>query len=138
AAGAIRIEADRPGPGLIVQTSPFLRVDLAADRAPLQEQLQNPAGSLERAGVPVEIGPSEAQVLWGKLVRLNALACTTSAANRPVGFIRSDPKWRTALVGCIEEASAVAHAEGAEIDPSRAVAELDEAHAELGSSMQRD
>jgi 2-dehydropantoate 2-reductase len=31
AAGTIRIEADRPSPARIVQTSPFLRVDLAAE-----------------------------------------------------------------------------------------------------------
>ena len=71
-------------------------------------------------------------------MRLNALACTTSAADRPVGFIRSDPQWRAALVGCIEEGAAVGNADGAEIDPAARLAELDEAHPELGSSMQRD
>ncbi|MHB8656761.1 MAG: ketopantoate reductase family protein [Solirubrobacteraceae bacterium] len=84
------------------------------------------------------MGPSEAQILWSKLVRLNALACTTSAADRAVGFIRSDPQWRAALIGCIEEATAVANADGARIDPARRLAELDDAHAELRSSMQRD
>jgi 2-dehydropantoate 2-reductase len=93
---------------------------------------------LERAEVPTEVGPSEAQVMWSKLVRLTALACTTSAADRPVGFIRNDPEWRAALVGCIEEAAAVANADGAQIDPAAGLAELDDAHAELGSSMQRD
>ncbi len=138
AAGTIRIEADRPSPGRIVQTSPFLRVDLAAEHTELSEPLKSLADALERAGVPAEIGPSEAQILWSKLVRLNALACTTSAADRPVGFIRSDPEWRAALVGCIEEGAAVANADGAQIDPAARLAELDDAHAELGSSMQRD
>jgi 2-dehydropantoate 2-reductase len=41
-------------------------------------------------------------------------------------------------MGCIEEAAAVASADGAEIDPAARLAELDEAHAGLGSSMQRD
>jgi 2-dehydropantoate 2-reductase len=72
------------------------------------------------------------------LVRLNALACTTSAADRPIGFIRSDPDWRAALIGCIEEASAVANVDGAEIDPAARLAELDDAHEGLRSSMQRD
>jgi 2-dehydropantoate 2-reductase len=71
-------------------------------------------------------------------VRLNALACTTSAADRPIGFIRSDPEWRGALEGCINEGAAVANADGAHIDPAARLAELDDAHAELGSSMQRD
>jgi 2-dehydropantoate 2-reductase len=138
AAGTIRIEADRPEPGRIVQTSPFLRVGLAADDPALAADLRAVADILERAGVPAEIGPSEVQVLWSKLVRLNALACTTSASDRPIGFVRSDPGWRAALVGCVEEAAAVANADGADIDPAARLAELDEAHASLGSSMQRD
>ena len=71
-------------------------------------------------------------------MRLNALACTTSACDRPIGFIRTDPQWRAALASCIAEAAAVANAEGADIDPAARLAELDAAHPELGSSMQRD
>jgi len=138
AAGTIRIEADRPAPGRIVQTSPFLRVDLASDRPGAVPRLERLAATLERAGVPARIGPSEAQILWSKLVRLNALACTTSAGDRPIGFIRSDPEWRAALEGCLAEGAAVARAEGAEVDAATPLAELEEAHAELGSSMQRD
>ncbi len=138
AAGTIRIESDRPQPAKIVQTSPFLRVDLAADDGDLRPQLEAVVGALQQADVPAEIGSSEAQILWSKLVRLNALACTTSAADRPIGFIRSDSGWRTALIACIEEAAAVANADGAQIDAGARLAELDEAHPELGSSMQRD
>jgi 2-dehydropantoate 2-reductase len=138
AAGTIRIEADRPTPGRIVQTSPFLRIDLAADDAALQPCLGRVAEMLAGAGIPAEIGPGEAQILWSKLVRLNALACTTSASDKPIGFIRRDPEWRAALIGCIEEAAAVANADGAHIDPARRLGELEDAHAELGSSMQRD
>jgi 2-dehydropantoate 2-reductase len=138
AAGTIRIESDRPQPTMIVQTSPFLRVDLAAGDATLNPRLEALRATLERAEVPATIGPSEAQILWSKLVRLNALACTTSAADRPIGFIRTDPEWRAALIGCIEEAAAVAGADGAQIDPAARLQELDDAHPELGSSMQRD
>jgi 2-dehydropantoate 2-reductase len=138
AAGVIRIESDRPAPGRIVQTSPSFRVDLAADDPALTQALERLAATLERAGVPTRIGPSEQQVLWSKLVRLNALACTTSAADRPIGFIRSDPDWRSTLRLCIAETAAVANADGARIDPAQPLAELDEAHPELGSSMQRD
>jgi 2-dehydropantoate 2-reductase len=138
AAGTIRIEADRPRPAEIVQTSPFLRVDLAADHQRPRAALPELAASLERAGVPARVEESEKQILWSKLVRLNALACTTSACDRPIGFIRSDPEWRAALVGCIEEAAAVAGADGASIDPAARLAELDDAHPGLGSSMQRD
>lgn len=138
AAGAIRIESDRPQPARIVQSSPFLRVDLAADDRGLLPALEQLAAVLEDVQIPAEVGRSEAQILWSKLVRLNALACTTAAADRPIGFIRSDHAWREALVACIEEAAAVANADGADIDPTARLAELDQAHPELLSSMQRD
>ena len=138
AAGTIRIESDRPATGVVVQTSKFLRVDLAAED-PAAEALLGPlAERLDAAGIPVRIGPSEAQILWSKLVRLNALACTTSATDRPIGFIRSDPEWRAALIACLEEAAVVGRAEGADLEAATALEELDQAHAELGSSMQRD
>jgi 2-dehydropantoate 2-reductase len=138
AAGTIRIESDRPEPGVIAQTSPFLRVELASDDPRLHEPLGRLAATLRAADVPTVLGPSEAQVLWSKLVRLNALACTTSASDRPIGFIRADPEWRAALIGCIEETAAVANADGAAIDPAATLAELEGAHPELGSSMRRD
>jgi 2-dehydropantoate 2-reductase len=137
-AGTIRIESDRPEPGVIVQTSPFVRVDLASDDPGPRPRLEALAATLEHAGIPATIGASESQILWSKLVRLNPLACTTSVADRPIGFIRSDPEWRETLNACIREAAAVANADGADVDPAMALAELDDTHAELGSSMQRD
>ncbi len=136
AAGAVRIESDRPREGLIVQTSPFLRVDLASDDPAPHEDLGRLAGALQRAGVPAELGASEAQILWSKLVRLNALALTTSAFDVPVGVIRT--QHRATLEACMREAAAIANADGADIDPAQRMRELDEAHAELGSSMRRD
>lgn len=138
AAGVIRVESDRPAPGRIVQTSPSVRVDLAADHADLRPALEAFGARLGGAGIPVQFGPNEAQILWSKLVRLCALACTTSASDRPIGFIRSDPEWRAALIGCISEAAAVANADGARIDPAATLVELEEAHASLSSSMARD
>jgi 2-dehydropantoate 2-reductase len=138
AAGVIRVESDSPQPGWVLQTSPFLRVDLAADDPRVRSSLEQLAQMLERAGIPARVDGSEAHVLWSKLVRLVALACTTSASDRTIGFIRSDPEWRAMLEACIEEAAAVANAEGGEVEPSAVVAELHDAHASLGSSMQRD
>jgi 2-dehydropantoate 2-reductase len=138
AAGVIRIEADRPAPGVIVQTSPFLRVDLATDGDVLGPALADLAATLEAAEIPTTTGTSEAQVLWGKLVRLNALACTTSAWDLPLGEIRDDPERRAILEACVTEGTAVAQAEGAAIAGTTVMGELEDAHASLGSSMQRD
>jgi 2-dehydropantoate 2-reductase len=82
---------------------------------------------------------SEAQVMWSKLVRLNALACTTSAYDKLLGEIRSTPELRADLVGAIEESCAAGQAEGADnVNPQKAIDELERAHETLGSSMQRD
>ncbi|GAC1440123.1 MAG: ketopantoate reductase family protein [Solirubrobacteraceae bacterium] len=131
-AGSIRVESDRPSPGEIVQTSSFLRIELAGHGGDWL------ARTLSDAGVPAVVRGSEAQVLWSKLVRLNALACTTSASGLLLGPIRADPHWRRRLERAVAEAAAVARASGAEVDPARVIEELTQAHATLGSSMARD
>jgi 2-dehydropantoate 2-reductase len=138
AAGVIRVESDRPEPGVVEQTSPFLRVDMASNGETLRPPLRALADRLEAAGVPAVVADSEADVLWRKLVRLNALACTTSAYDLPLGPIRSTPELSAELKGCVIEGTAVAKSEGAEIDARAVLAELDEAHPELGSSLRRD
>ncbi len=138
AASVIRIESDRPAPGRIVQTSPSVRVDMASEHPEPASRLPAVARALIGAGIAAEVREREADVMWAKLVRLNALAATTSVSGREIGFIRSDPHWREALVACIEEGAAAAVADGARIDASGSLAELDAAHPSLGSSMQRD
>jgi 2-dehydropantoate 2-reductase len=76
--------------------------------------------------------------MWSKLARLCALALTTSASDHPIGHVRTDPRWRTALEGAVNETVAVANADGADLNAGDTLAELDAAHAELGSSMRRD
>jgi 2-dehydropantoate 2-reductase len=137
-AGTIRIESRSPHPGRVIQTSPSVRVELAADDPRLRPSLEPVARMLERAGIPARLESSEARILWSKLVRLVALATTTSASDRTIGFIRSDPEWHATLEACVEEAAAVANADGGDVDPAATLAELAEAHPSLGSSMQRD
>jgi 2-dehydropantoate 2-reductase len=137
-AGTIRVEADRPQPGVVVHTSPFLRIDMASRFPAARAGMERLATRLEAAGIPARVGESEPQVLWSKLVRLNALACTTSAFDVLLGEIRDTPQLRADLVGAIEEGCSVANAEGARIDASDPLGELNDAHATLGSSMQRD
>lgn len=143
-AGTIRVEADRPEAGVVVHTSPFLLVEMASRHRSALERMRALARALEHAGVSARADwpisdRSEAQVMWSKLVRLNALACTTSAYDKLLGEIRSTPALRADLLGAIEEGCAVGLAEGAEdVDPQRAIGELERAHATLGSSMQRD
>jgi 2-dehydropantoate 2-reductase len=133
AAGSIRIEAHRPATGRIVQTSPFLRVDVGPS-SPLVDDL---AAALQRAGVPAEV-KAEPEVLWGKLVRLNAVACSTSAWDLPFGAVRDDPDKYAEVEAAVREGAAVARAEGAEASVGRIMSELADVHPTLKSSMQRD
>ena len=133
AAAVIRIESDRPSPGVIVQTSPGARVDMAG-----AEGLEEVAALLRGAGLEARISDSEADVMWSKLARLCALALTTSASDHSIGYVRTDPRWRSALEGAVHETVAVANADGADLHAADTLAELNAAHAELGSSMQRD
>jgi 2-dehydropantoate 2-reductase len=137
-AGTIRVEADRPEPGVVVHTSKFLRVEMASRYPSARAAIERLASTLSDAGIPARVGESEPQVMWSKLVRLNALACTTSAFDKLLGEIRSTPELRAELVGAIEEGCAVAQAEGASIATGDPLGELTVAHDTLGSSMQRD
>jgi 2-dehydropantoate 2-reductase len=134
AAAVIRVDSDRPSTGEIVQGSPGGRIDIAGD----DERIAALAAALRRAGVEVRTGDREPNVMWSKLARLCPLALTTSATMAPIGQIRSDARWRSALEGAINETVAVGQAEGATLDAAATLAELDAAHPDLGSSMQRD
>jgi len=137
-AGTIRVESDRPQPGVIVHTSPFIYVELASRYPEAKPRLEEIAALLGEVGVPAAVKESEAEVMWSKLVRLNALACLTSAYDLPLGRIRSTPELFDELKAVIAEGAAVAQAEGAAIGAEEALRELELAHDSLGSSMQRD
>jgi 2-dehydropantoate 2-reductase len=138
AAGTIRVDANRTRPGLIVQSGPNVHVELAADAPAPAGRLPALAERLRAAGVSVRIGEREVEVMWSKLVRLVALSLSTTAADRTLGELREDPEWHRRLLAAVHEASAVAEAEGAPNAAAVRVAELEAAHAGLGSSMRRD
>jgi 2-dehydropantoate 2-reductase len=137
-AGTIRVQADRPAPGRVVHGSRFLLVELASDDPARRGELEALAALLAAAEVPARVRDGEAQILWAKLVRLNALACTTSAYDLPFGEIHGDAARRGELEACVREGVAVARAEGATLDAETVFSEFEQIHAGFGSSMQRD
>ena len=133
-AGSIRIAAERVGPGRIVHTSPAFRVEVA----PARDDVAAFVHALRAAEIPAKTLAREADVLWGKLVRLNALACTTAAADAPIGEVRTHPHWRVRLQGAVDETAAVAAAEGAAVGPAATLRELMELGPDQTSSLHRD
>src|SRR3989442_3406484 len=111
---------------------------MASADAAMRGRMRELAATLERARVPAQVIDSEAQAMWDKLVRLNALALTTSAFDLSVGPIRSTPELRDQLRSCVVEAAAVARADGADLRAGDVMQEIDGTHASLATSMQRD
>src|SRR5690606_16549682 len=115
---------ERVAPGEIVQTSPAFRVELASDVPAPRPRMAAFADLLRAAEIPARLGDTEAAVLWSKLARLNALACTTTAYDRPIGAIRDHPARRVDLEGAVDETVAVANAEGAGLDADATLREI--------------
>ncbi len=137
-AGTISVACDQPEPGVIVHSSRPLRIRISSPAPQQRATVRSLAASLNEAGIDTAVAGSEAQVLWSKLVRLTALACTTSASGLLLGAIRNSPTWRARLKQAVFEAAAVARAEGAPVDPLRALRDLARFGPTLSSSMARD
>jgi 2-dehydropantoate 2-reductase len=119
-----RLEAFREGPTRIVQYKDAL-VTVAGDVLP---------ASLVQAGVETRLGGSEADVLWEKLARQAPLAAMTSVTGKPTGEVRSDPRLRAA----VEEACAVARADGARTTLAEQWSIIESLPPELTTSTARD
>src|SRR4051812_27649942 len=125
-AGAIRVEAERVAPWRIVHSSPFLRLDLAG--------AEGVADDVRAAGIDCQAEDDERTLLWSKLCFLAPVALTTTALDAPLGTAREDPRFARA----IDEAIAVAGAEGARIAAEPLLAIAAGAPAAMRSSMQKD
>jgi 2-dehydropantoate 2-reductase len=77
-------------------------------------------------------------LMWGKLVFLAPFALTTTAADKTVGEILSDPQWRELGLACVREACAVAVAEGARVSPDKVLSGVAGMPGDMRSSMQKD
>jgi len=98
-----RIEAWLERVGVVVQPTPSVVMTVASNA---------PAELLRRSGAEVHVNGSADAVLWEKLARQAATAAVTTITQRPVGELRSDPEWGVRFRRAIEEACAVAAADG--------------------------
>jgi 2-dehydropantoate 2-reductase len=103
-----RIEAWLERPGVVIQPTPSV-VMTVAEGAPVE--------LLRRSGVDVRVNGSAEAVLWEKLARQAATAALTTITQRPVGELRSKPEWRERFRAAVDEACAVAAADGVTLSP---------------------
>ncbi|MFZ3366347.1 MAG: 2-dehydropantoate 2-reductase [Candidatus Sulfotelmatobacter sp.] len=128
-------ETERVSPGHIVHRSPFAMLNVfSAGRALLGGALDQ----LQQIGFTCRFIDDEPTLMWGKLVFLAPFALTTTAADKTVGEILSDPQWRSQGEACIREACTVAIAEGAKVDPEKVLSGAAGMPGNMRSSMQKD
>jgi 2-dehydropantoate 2-reductase len=131
----IAVETERVSPGHIVQRSPFARLNVLSTG---QVLLGKSLVQLEKIGFTCRFIDDEPTLLWGKLVFLAPFALCTTAADKTVGEIMSDPQWRVQGEACVREACAVAVAEGAKVDAEKVLAGVRVMPGGMRSSMQKD
>jgi 2-dehydropantoate 2-reductase len=131
----IAVETERVSAGHIVHRSPFARLNvLSAGRALLGATLDK----LQAIGFTCRFIDDEPTLMWGKLVFLAPFALATTAANKNVGEILSDPEWRSLGEGCVRETCAVGQAEGAKVNPETVLTGVAAMPPAMRSSMQKD
>jgi 2-dehydropantoate 2-reductase len=131
----IAVETERVSPGHIVQRSPFARLNVLSTGRGL---LGGALDQLQQMGFECRFIDDEPTLMWGKLVFLAPFALSTTAADKSVGEILSDPRWRNLGVACVREACAVGVAEGAKVDPEKVLAGVAGMPGSMRSSMQKD
>src|SRR5229473_2627777 len=138
--GTIAGEMERVSPGHIIHRSPFARLEvLSAGRGLLTGTLDQ----FSQLGFACRFIDNEPTLMWGKLVFLAPFALSTTAADKTVGEILSDPHWRSLGEACVREACAVgvaegAKAEGAKVDAETVLSGVSAMPPGMKSSMQKD
>jgi 2-dehydropantoate 2-reductase len=131
----IAVESERISPGSFVQRSPFARLNLLSSGKKL---LENTMEHLQKIGFECRFIDDEPTLMWGKLVFLAPFALTTTAADKTVGEILSDPQWRELGLACVREACEVAIAEGAKVSAEKVLSGVAAMPGNMRSSMQKD
>jgi 2-dehydropantoate 2-reductase len=134
-AATIAGEMERVAPGHIVHRTPFARLNVSSKG---QALLGGTVEQLQQMGFECRFIDDEPTLMWGKLVFLAPFALTTTAADKPVGEILSDPEWRSQGIACVREACAVGVAEGAKVDADKVLAGVAGMPGGMRSSMQKD
>jgi 2-dehydropantoate 2-reductase len=133
--GAIAVEGERLAEGHFAQRS-MVRLSVAASGEPLLGALL--AQLHERLGFVCQFVPDEQTLLWTKLSFLAPFALVTSASGKDKGSIFADSEWKAILYEAISEATAVANASGAKVDPTKIQLILDGSPDAMRSSMLKD
>src|SRR6185369_2333182 len=133
--GTIAVETVRTAPGHIVHRSPFAKLNLSARG---RGRLAQTMDQVRKIGFTGEFIDNESTLMWGKLVFLGPLALSTTAADKTIGELVSNPELWTNLQACVREACTVGSAEGAKLNFDVVIKAILALPASMKSSMQKD
>jgi 2-dehydropantoate 2-reductase len=133
--GTIAGEMERTAPGSYEHPSPFLMLNVATKGRAILEATFEKLLALKLSGRFVD---DEKTLLWNKLAFLGPFALATSAFGVPIGGVLANDHWHKKLEACVQEFSAVAVAEGADVHADKVWAAFFNVPKEMKSSMQKD
>ena len=114
------------------------KIEIASNSNILKTTLKELSIVVNSVGIAISVLNSEAEVIWNKLVRLNAIASLTTAYQKNIGEIRSNVKLNKLLKKIVQEGALVANREGASINPIKVMNQINNLPCSLQASMQRD
>jgi 2-dehydropantoate 2-reductase len=139
AAGSIgSMSTQSPEPGIVLQGTRSTGTITCASHDLDGERLAAALAPLAVPGLEVVQLYDEREVLWEKAARLSVLAAATVASELPFGGIRTDPAWRERVRGALDEAVAVAAADGVSLSAAHQWEKIVAMPPELTTSAARD
>lgn len=115
--GAAYIEASLPGPGVVRQTGPVVRIAFGELDGRDSLRGRRICETLEQSGIPAEFTLDIQKTLWSKFLFIATLAGVTSPSRETLARLMPRPEWREVIVGCLREIERVGRASGVNLDP---------------------
>lgn len=118
--GVAHIATTISAPGTIKHTGTLARITVGAFGRPDHPRVLAFAELAKKAGIDVVTSPDIAKSIWEKFVFLTAFSAITAATRLPKGGLWRSEAARTTVRRLIEEAVALARAEGVALAPDQA------------------
>lgn len=138
AANIGKIEVKRDALDRIIHVNKNATIQFALQSIKDQNKLEKLTAILESAGITTELLDTEAETMWGKLIRLNALSLTTAVTNWTLGEILADRYWHNKLETIVKENLEVAAVYTSKFSLQNVMQAIHSLPANLKTSLQRD
>jgi 2-dehydropantoate 2-reductase len=109
-AGTTRISTTLGEPGVIVQNTPFSRLEMGELSGGVTPRIEAIADAFRAGGIKVLVSDNPLREVWNKFIMIAPHATITSACGQPVGPIRATPEGAALYRQLIEEVVAVERA----------------------------